>query len=79
MGLVLYVLALYWLALSYRRLHSKDERSLAFQRRVDERAMNSKLIPSRTVLEKLLLIGMAAFLILIAAYVVKVVRLFGHG
>jgi hypothetical protein len=59
-------------------LHGKDERSLAFQRKVDERAKKSKLVPSKESFGKLLLIGISAVLILIVVYVVRAAQLFGH-
>lgn len=79
MGLVIYILVLYWLISSYRQLHGRDERSLVFQKKVDERAKKSKLLPSKESFGRVLLIGISAALILIVAYVIKAAHLIGRG
>jgi hypothetical protein len=70
-ALIFYILFLWYLISCYRKLNGVDEKSLDFQKKIDETIKKSALVKSRKDYRKLLLMGMVGGVFLIALTIWK--------
>lgn len=71
MVLTLSIFSLFWLIANYRRLGATDDKSVAYQMKINERIGSSKLTPSIRDLRKLYLIGIGALFFVILVFGLK--------
>lgn len=79
MIIILYLLVLFTLVSSYRRVTGKDTKSLEFQSRLSKKFQNARIIRSTNDLKNLLVAAMAGTVILIVVTAVKEISVFKAG
>ena len=75
MILILYVLVVFLLISTYRKLIGNDNASLEFQRRIEERIRATKLLRTIKEFKGVLLVGIIVGIILIMFSALKLMRL----